>query len=98
MLQPDLFLIFTERLEEAGIPYMVTGSVAAIAYGEPRLTHDVDVVVEMKLPDVPRLRTAFPGGEFYCPPSEALVLETRRRVRGAHEQKSESDVRGSDRA
>lgn len=82
MLQPDLFLVFTERLEEARIPYMVTGSVAAIAYGEPRLTHDVDVVVELKLLDVPRLRTAFPDGEFYCPPSEALVLETRRRVRG----------------
>ena len=36
-------------LDELGIPYMITGSVGAILYGEPRLTNDMDLVVE--LPD-----------------------------------------------
>ena len=37
MLEPSLFLLFTERLNAAGVPYMVTGSVAGIIYGEPRM-------------------------------------------------------------
>jgi predicted nucleotidyltransferase len=34
------------RLEAAGIRYMVTGSVAATFYAVPRLTRDIDVVIE----------------------------------------------------
>lgn len=30
--------------EELEIPYLVTGSVASMAYGEPRLTNDIDIV------------------------------------------------------
>ena len=35
-----------ERLEAAGIPYMVTGSVASSFHGEPRATRDIDIVVD----------------------------------------------------
>jgi hypothetical protein len=34
-------------LERLQIPYLITGSVAAMAYGEPRLTNDIDVVVDL---------------------------------------------------
>lgn len=34
------------RLEEAGVPYMLTGSVAMSLYGQPRMTRDIDLVVE----------------------------------------------------
>jgi hypothetical protein len=34
------------RLDSAGIPYMVTGSVASALYARPRMTRDVDVVIE----------------------------------------------------
>ena len=44
----SLFASFTARLESAGIRYMVTGSVASIVYGEPRLTHDVDIVLRSR--------------------------------------------------
>ena len=40
----SLFEPFIVRLERLGIPYFVTGSTAGIVYGEPRLTHDVDIV------------------------------------------------------
>lgn len=41
------FLSFVvERLEAAGVPYMLTGSVAMSLYGQPRMTRDVDLVVE----------------------------------------------------
>jgi len=42
MPEPNLFLMFTQRLNTLGVAYMVSGSVAVIIYGEPRLTHDVD--------------------------------------------------------
>ncbi len=49
------FLIFTRKFNELGLRYMVTGSVAAIYYGEPRMTNDIDVVVSLRPEDVLRL-------------------------------------------
>lgn len=40
------------RLHAARIPYMLTGSVALSVYAKPRMTRDVDVVVELQLKDV----------------------------------------------
>lgn len=34
------------RLDAAGIPHMVTGSLASSWYGEPRATQDLDVVID----------------------------------------------------
>ena len=34
-----------ERLESAGIDYMLTGSMALNCYATPRMTRDVDLVV-----------------------------------------------------
>lgn len=51
-----------ERLE---IPYLVTGSVAAMAFGEPRLTIDVDIVAAVTEEKIPALEAAFPADEFY---------------------------------
>jgi hypothetical protein len=34
------------RLDAAGIPHMVTGSIASSWYGEPRATQDLDVVID----------------------------------------------------
>ena len=43
--QPDSILPFVTRLTALGVPYFVTGSVAGTLYGEPRLTHDIDLAV-----------------------------------------------------
>ncbi|MEJ7809772.1 MAG: hypothetical protein WKG32_05070 [Gemmatimonadaceae bacterium] len=47
MTAPDLYRLILRPLHDTGIEYMVTGAVAAIAYGEPRMTNDVDVVVRL---------------------------------------------------
>lgn len=47
------------------IPYLVTGSVAAMAYGEPRLTNDIDIVAAVQEKHIPGLIAAFPAAEFY---------------------------------
>ena len=61
---------------------MVSGSVASIFYGEPRLTNDVDIVVFLKRADAGRLHGAFTEEEFYCPPREVIEIEIARQQRG----------------
>jgi hypothetical protein len=34
--------------EQFNIPYYITGGVAAILYGEPRTTRDLDVVINLQ--------------------------------------------------
>jgi hypothetical protein len=82
MREHDLFLIFLSRLEEYGITYIVTGSVAGIIYGEPRLTHDIDLVVEIDAESAHRISEAFPEDEFYYPPLEIIKIEIKRPYRG----------------
>jgi hypothetical protein len=57
---------------------MVSGGVAAILYGEPRLTQDIDVVVAMLPRDAMRFARQFPDTDFYCPPVEVIAQETER--------------------
>ena len=73
---------FVSRLEKLEMPYVVTGAVASIIYGEPRLTNDVDLIMMMKTEDIERFVQAFPSNEFYCPPAEVLKIEIRRPQRG----------------
>jgi len=47
------------RLEGGAIPYMLTGSVAMSVYAEPRMTRDIDIVVELAAQDAPRVVELF---------------------------------------
>jgi len=82
MPEPELSLLFIRALNQLGLRYLVSGSVAAILYGEPRLTHDVDFVVYLRPDDVVRLREALPSPQFYLPPLEAILAELTRPSRG----------------
>jgi hypothetical protein len=82
MPEPELSLLFLRPLNRLGVKYVISGSVAAILYGEPRLTHDVDFVVFLRGEDVARLRVAFPSPEFYLPPPEVIHGELAREQRG----------------
>ena len=53
MPEPDLIELFVARLGEIGAHYLVTGSVAATLYGEPRVTHDIELVVELSATHCP---------------------------------------------
>lgn len=52
------------RLEGAGIAYMLTGSVALSYYAEPRMTRDVDIVVELGERD-PKTVTSLFASDYY---------------------------------
>jgi len=49
------------RLDNACIPYMLTGSLAMAVYAVPRMTRDIDVVVELEPKDVKRFSSLFSG-------------------------------------
>lgn len=75
----DTFLIVIKKLESENIPYMVVGSVAAMVYGEPRMTHDMDIVIDLLPQNSKKLEQLFSPEEFYCPPLEVLKAETTHR-------------------
>jgi hypothetical protein len=52
-------------LERLGVPYLVTGSIAAMYYGEPRFTNDIDVVAALSPDQISGLCQAFPHEQFY---------------------------------
>lgn len=81
----NLFRRFAGPLDQLQIPYMATGAVAAIVYGEPRLTLDLDVVLELSASDTPRFIAAFPTAEFYVPPTETIEQEAARLRHGHFE-------------
>ncbi len=74
----DPALLFVAKLNQIEAPYMVSGSVASIAYGEPRLTHDIDIVIELDRPHAGLLSLHFPPPEFYCPPADVIRIELER--------------------
>lgn len=82
MPEPDLIDLFASPLNQAGIRYLVSGSVAATLYGEPRLTHDIDFVVFLRVGDVPKLAAIFPAPQFYQPPAAIILDEVARESRG----------------
>jgi hypothetical protein len=79
---PDLVRWLLGPLNRSGIRYMVTGGLAAIIYGEPRLTNDVDIVLHLAAGDAERLAAAFGGAEYYVPPIEVLREEGARPADG----------------
>lgn len=65
MTQAELLRYLVEVVEELEIPYMVGGSHAAMYYGEPRLTRDVDIIAVLALDRLPALLERFPPDQFY---------------------------------
>lgn len=53
-----------ERFDGLGLEWVLGGSLASMAVGEPRSTNDIDMVVSIESGDVDELVAAF-AGEFY---------------------------------
>jgi len=82
MPEPNIYRIFIDRFNKLGVRYMVTGATASIIYGEPRLTNDIDLVMELLPAEVELFLNSFPIEDFYCPPSEVIHVEIGRTMRG----------------
>ncbi len=75
----EVFLEVTKILENYKIDYMIVGSVASIIYGEPRMTHDMDIVIDIHPKDADKIEKAFSIEHYYCPPTEVLKSELTHR-------------------
>jgi len=74
MSQPELLKQVVARLDEAGLEYMLTGSIVSSLQGEPRATHDIDIVIAVGVDPsaaAGRLKAAFPEPQFYLDEASA---------------------------
>lgn len=65
-----------EILEEAGVPYMLTGSLATAYYAIPRATQDLDLVIATEEAGVEQLVQGLKKAEWYV--DQYAVLEAHR--------------------
>ncbi|MEM6854690.1 MAG: nucleotidyltransferase [Planctomycetota bacterium] len=68
----------TTSLEEAGIPYMVTGSLASSIHGEPRTTQDIDIVISPTTSTLTKFLNDFAEERFYVSPDAAHTALQQR--------------------
>lgn len=61
----DLLRHVRDVCDRLSLTYLVVGSTATIAYGEPRFTNDIDIVVDLPHGKIDDFCTAFPDDQFY---------------------------------
>lgn len=74
----ETLLEVARRLNELQISYMLTGSLAKTFYATPRMTRDIDVVIELELANTDRVVHAF-SEHFYI---DSSMVEEAVRTRG----------------
>ncbi len=75
-------LHFLRKIESIDMEYMITGSVASILYGRPRLTQDMDIVVIFPTSKITDFSKLFDIDEYYFPPEEAIAEAIKLGDRG----------------
>ena len=66
----------------SGIKWMGAGGVAAIVYGEPRFTQNLDIVASLHPSRACEVAVQFPASTCYCPPEPAIAEEAAREAFG----------------
>ena len=67
----------SEALEANNISYMLSGSLAMSTYAVPRMTRDIDIVINLKLADVEKFSDIFNEGYYIY--KEGIPEEINRR-------------------
>ncbi len=75
-MQHDLLAKVVAALDSAGIAHMVTCSFASTYHGEPRMTRDIDLVIDPDTTTVSLFIEQFEPGDFYI---DNAVSATARR-------------------
>ena len=74
MSQQELLKKVVLTLDQNDIDYMLTGSLVSSMQGEPRLTHDIDIIINLKKTDINKILFLFPLEKYYI--SEKAILES----------------------
>ena len=78
MPQHELLKTVAGKLDSLGVSYMLTGSLASSLQGEPRSTHDIDLVVDLSADRIEPLLQAFPASDYFLQ-RESVVEAVRTR-------------------
>ncbi len=73
-----VFQRITSALDQAGIPYMLSGSFASAYYGAARSTQDVDIVIHVSSEQLRSFLSALPKTEYYAELDSALEGHRRQ--------------------
>jgi hypothetical protein len=65
MSQLELLKKTVRSLEREDIPYMLTGSLVSSFQGNPRSTHDIDIIISIRMDDIPGIMEIFDPKRFY---------------------------------
>ena len=57
-----------QALDEIGVPYMIVGAFAGLAFGINRITFDIDILVDLREEDIAALAARFPLPRYYADP------------------------------
>jgi hypothetical protein len=69
MTEQELLADCLRRLNQLAAAYMLTGSMASNAWGIPRMTHDLDFVLQIPPSHTATLAAAFEGDYFVDEPA-----------------------------
>ena len=69
-----------------GLPYYIRGGVAANAYGEPRTTQDLAMVLSIRLSAIGTLATVLEQAGFYVPGVDDAVSGRMQTLQATHQQ------------
>lgn len=71
--QEALNRLLVALLEELGLPYAIGGSMAAMAYSEPRYTKDIDLMFDAGLSQLGELVEAIESLQVYVDPLDTIL-------------------------
>ena len=83
MTQLELLRFAINVFERLRVVYLVVGSYASGSYGEPRMTRDIDIVIDPRADQLDVICDAFPESDFYV---------SKDAARSAFEHRSQFNV------
>ena len=83
----ETLLDVAAQLEKAGVAYMLTGSMAMNYYAEPRMTRNIDIVVELKAGTAEKLATLLDTDYFVDAQSAREAAVSRRMFNAIHKER-----------
>lgn len=74
------------RLDRTGIAYMITGSTAANFYAVPRMTRDIDIVVELSEQDIGKFILVFEEDHYLEPETVREAVKNKGMFNLIHDE------------
>ncbi len=82
----EVLKIVVKRLRSASISYMITGSIAVNFYATPRMTRDIDIIIEVSKDDARKLSSLF-SDDFYVDDDSIIdALKTQQMFNIIHKE------------